>query len=187
MLDQLSSQLLELRERWQKEGVRTLILVDGLDHIEREQSPERTLLKDLPEQVPDGVLFILGSQTLNLIGLSPRIQAHLGEEERTLTMRPLDRQGVFGVIESAPFQLPLSYEQKEKILSLSDGHPLALSYLLQKLGAATQAEQVEGILTATNPYQGHIEQDYEVYWKSLEEYLDIRDLLALLCRPPWSN
>ncbi len=182
LLEQLSSQLLELHERWQKEGIRTLILVDGLDHIEREQSPARTLLKDLPERVPDGVLFILGSQTLNLVGLSPRIQAHLGEEGRTLTMRPLDRQGVFGVIESAPFQLPLSYEQKEKILSLSDGHPLALSYLLQKLGAATQAEQVEGILTATNPYQGHIEQDYEVYWESLEGYLDIRNLLALLCR-----
>ena len=184
LLEQLSSQLSELHERGQKEGTRTLILIDGLDHIEREQSPARTLLKDLPlpEQVPDGVLFILGSQTLNLIGLSSRIQAHLGEEGRTLTMRPLDRQGVFGVIESAPFQLPLSYEQKEKILSLSDGHPLALSYLLQKLGPATQAEQVEAILTATNPYQGHIEQDYEVYWKSLEEYLDIRDLLALLCR-----
>ena len=185
LLEHLSSQLLELHERWQKDGIRTLILVDGLDHIEREQSPARTLLKDLPlpEQVPDGVLFILGSQTLNLIGLSPRIQAHLEEEEgRTLTMRPLDRQGVFSVVESAPFKLPLSYEQKEKILSLSDGHPLALSYLLQKLGVATQAEQIEEILTATNPYQGHIEQDYEVYWKSLEEYREIRDLLALLCR-----
>lgn len=185
LLEQLSSQLLELHERWQKEGVRTLILVDGLDHIEREQSPARTLLKDLPlpEQVPDGVLFILGSQKLNLIGLSPRIQAHLEEEEgRTLTMRPLDRQGVFSVVESAPFKLPLSYEQKEKIRSLSDGHPLALSYLLQRLGGAAQAEQVDEILTATNPYQGHIEQDYEVYWKSLEEYRDIRNLLALLCR-----
>ena len=184
LLEHLSSQLLELHERWQKDGIRTLILVDGLDHIEREQSPARTLLKDLPlpEQVPDGVLFILGSQTLNLTGLSPRIQAHLEEEGRTLTMRPLDRQGVFSVVESAPFKLPLSYEQKEKILSLSDGHPLALSYLLQRLGVATQAEQIEEILTATNPYQGHIEQDYKVYWKSLEEYREIRDLLALLCR-----
>ena len=184
LLEHLSSQLLELHERWQKDGVRTLILVDGLDHIEREQSPARTLLKDLPlpEQVPDGVLFILGSQTLNLIGLSPRIQAHLEEEGRTLTMRPLDRQGVFSVVESAPFKLPLSYEQKEKIRSLSDGHPLALSYLLQKLGVATQAEQIEEILTATNPYQDHIEQDYKVYWESLEEYREIRNLLALLCR-----
>lgn len=184
LLEQLSSQLAELGERWRKESIQTLILVDGLDHIEREQSPERTLLKDLPlpEQVPDGVLFILGSQKLDLIGLSPRIQAHLQEEGRTLTMRPLDRQGVFGVIEAAPLSFSPSYEQKEKILSLSDGHPLALSYLLQKLGSATHHEQVEAILTAANPYQGHIEQDYEVYWKSWEAEMDIRNLLALLCR-----
>ncbi|MBM4136709.1 MAG: ATP-binding protein [Nitrospira sp.] len=183
LLDQLSSQLSELGEHWKQDAVKTLILVDGLDHIEREQSPERSLLKDLPspENFPDGVLFILGSQKVNLEGLSTRIKAHLQEQDRTLVMHALSRQSVFAITDAAPLESLLSEHQKDKILRLSDGHPLALIYLLQKL-QHVENSQVDALLDSVDPYKGHIEQDYEVYWKSIETDVGTRELLALMSR-----
>ena len=53
-------------------GAKTIILIDGLDHIEREIRPDRSLLSDLPlpEQVPQGVVIVFGSQTDQLKQLS---------------------------------------------------------------------------------------------------------------------
>ena len=183
LLDQLSSQLSELGARWKQDSVKTLILVDGLDHIEREQSPERSLLKDLPspENLLDGVLFILGSQKVNLEGLSARIKAHLQEKDRTLIMHALSRQSVFAITDVAPLESSLSEHQKDKILQLSDGHPLALIYLLQKL-QHVENNQIDAFLDSVDPYKGHIEQDYEVYWKSIETDIRTRELLALMSR-----
>ncbi len=183
LLDMFGSQLLELGERWRQDAIKTVILVDGLDHIEREQSPERSLLRDLPlpENLPDGIVFILGSQKINLEGLSPRINAHMNEQGRTLVMQSLNRKAIFAIAEAAPLQSSLSQSQKEKILQLSDGHPLALIYLLQKLQEAT-AHQIDALLDSVNAYRGHIEEDYEVYWKSIEADTGTRDLLALISR-----
>lgn len=141
----LASQLAELGERWHKDKIKTLILVDGLDHIEREQTPKRTLLKDLPhsESIPKGVLFILGSQKIDLLGLSAPIKVQLEQEGRTIAMHPLDRRAVFAVINSSPLTIKITQSQKEKILKLSEGHPLALKYLLQKL------QNIPGIFSTT--------------------------------------
>lgn len=48
-------QLAALHEEWRTNGTRTLILIDGLDHIEREQRPEHCLIDVLPSpnQVPE--------------------------------------------------------------------------------------------------------------------------------------
>ena len=184
LLEKFGSQLAELRERWRETNVRTLILIDGLDHIEREQAPERTLLKDLPlpEAVPEGVIFVLGSQKTDLFGLSSRIQTHLREEGRTLVMQPLDRLAVFAIIEVSSLPITPSQAQKAQILQLSDGHPLALSYLVQKLQNIFDREEFDRVLDEANPYQGNIENDYEVYWAGLEEDSDVRNLLALISR-----
>src|SRR3712207_7575396 len=51
-------QMQQLHQEWLNTGRRTIILVDGLDHISREQAPHHSLLRDLPvpERVPDGVV-----------------------------------------------------------------------------------------------------------------------------------
>src|SRR5262249_50277311 len=81
---------------WASRGVRTAIVVGGLDHIVREQNPVRSLLDELPhpEQVPDGVLFVLGSQTSEI--LAPAIRSHLADS-RTVRMRPLDAHAVLAI------------------------------------------------------------------------------------------
>ena len=179
----ISSQLNELGKRWLEEGIRTIILVDGLDHIEREQQPERTLLKDLPlpDMIPNGVIFLLGSQKIDLDGLSSRIRVQLNEDGRTITISPLDRRAVFSIIEASSLSISLQESTKEKILHLSEGHPLSLSYLLQKIQNITEEEQFNTVLNEVTPYKGNIEQNYEVYWKGLKSE-EIRKLLGYISR-----
>ena len=66
---------------YKETGTRTIILVDGLDHIAREQHPGRSLIEDLPrpEALPDGVFLVLGSQTLDLPNLPVKIQQELSK------------------------------------------------------------------------------------------------------------
>jgi hypothetical protein len=95
----LSAQLVELHEIWRTKNILTLILVDGLDHVEREQTPQHSLLAELPppNTVPEGVVFVLGSQKLDLKDLPLGIKAQLETPQRTVTMRPLDRAAIFRV------------------------------------------------------------------------------------------
>lgn len=183
-LRKISDQLAELGDKWRKEHIPTFILVDGLDHIEREQSPQRSLILDLPHPstIPEGVLFILGTQKLELQGMSPAIQAELEESGRTLVMRPLDREAVHAILDKSSMVGNLSHDQKDKVCELSAGHPLALSYLVKRLCKAEDVDELGKILNETDPYIGHIDKAYETYWKSLDSDEDIRTLLGLMAR-----
>lgn len=182
--DTLGDQFAQLRQDWRENGTRTLIIVDGLDHIEREQSPERSLIEDLPlpNQIPEGVLLVLGSQKLELKGLNPRIKAHLDIDGRTINMKHLSRSAVHTIADSANLPVPLSSENKKDLYRLSDGHPLSLNYLTQKLREAYSEEDISLKLASSRTYSGHIEEDYQVYWQGLKDDEHIRDLLGMLCR-----
>ncbi|MDD2776113.1 MAG: hypothetical protein PHU06_09165 [Gallionella sp.] len=185
LLAQFSRQLAEIHDAWLKDGVFTLILVDGLDHIEREQKPTRSLLEVLPhpDTLPDGVLFILGSQTLALKGLPPAVKTQLSPNSpRILNMRPLERAQVFDMIGKAALSTPFTTAQKETIYRLSDGHPLAISYLIGMLASASDSSAIDSVLHNANPYRDHIDQHYEIYWQGIQQNAALRELLALLAR-----
>jgi hypothetical protein len=63
---QLVAAMAAASRRYAATGVRTIIVVDGLDHVPREEKPDRSLLSELPlpQSVPQGVIFVLGSQRL---------------------------------------------------------------------------------------------------------------------------
>ena len=50
---------------YRESGVRTLVVVDGLDHVQQDDPASDSLLAELPrpEEIPDGVVFIVGSRT----------------------------------------------------------------------------------------------------------------------------
>lgn len=185
LLDKFSHQLAELHDSWLSDGVLTLILVDGLDHIEREQKTKRSLLEALPhpDTLPEGVLFILGSQTLELRDLLPSVKAQLHPDSgRILNMRPLARSQVFDMIDEAKLSIPLTPEQKEKAYRISAGHPLATSYLIRILADASEPSAIDVALDNANPYQGHVDQGYDIYWQGIQQNTPLRELLALLAR-----
>ena len=133
LLKRFYGQLDRLKEDREKEGHKTIILIDGLDHIEREQDPSHSLLRTLPdrEQIPNGVYFVLGTQTV--APLSPRIQSSLGEQGRSITMKPLGRQQAREMFASADFGVPITIEQQDLAYERSDGHPLYSAYMINKI------------------------------------------------------
>jgi len=181
-------QQLELLHRdWLLTGTKTTIMIDGLDHIAREQHPERSLLHDLPppDRVPDGVFIVLGSQTDQLSELPDGVQYDVGQPERRVEMQPLTRAAVFRIAENAA-RVSITEQQKESIYELSAGHPLALVYILNRLPDQAEEESVQEILDTTKPYEGTIERQYHSYWRQIaddEALVHFLGMLARLRRP----
>ncbi len=182
-LSLLGEQLQQANEKWKNDGVTTIIMVDGLDHIQREQNPLQSLLSDLPppNTVPDGVIFILGSQTLELNDLSDTIKEHVSHEGRTIVISPLTRPNVYTAINEWPGCSELTGDNKRKVFEKSLGHPLSLVYLLQFITGSSGKDFDEAI-DEFPLYKGHIEQSYSVYWRQIESNQNLVDLLALLSR-----
>ncbi|MBN1316411.1 MAG: ATP-binding protein [Anaerolineales bacterium] len=176
------AQLQKLGADYTKTLTKSVILVDGLDHITREQSPERSLLQDLPlpEAIPDGVYLVVGSQTDELPDLPSRVRSALREQLRRLEMSRLGTADVRAVAQEA---VPgLDADEQQKIFQLSNGHPLALIYLLKQLQQAERPEDREKLLESAVPYQGDIEEQYESHWHAIENDELLVHTLGLLSR-----
>ena len=172
-----------LNNDWKENGQKTIILIDGLDHIDREQRPKESLLKYLPDpkDIPKGVYFVLGSQTYDI--LPEKIRAViLRDKNRKITMHPLSKDDVFHIINKTELSGLLSGKQKDKIFYLSDGHPLALSYILNHLDNANNKEQIDHILNTTEKYEEDIEVQYASYWGQIEDEYELKHLIGLLSR-----
>jgi len=61
------------------------------------------------------------------------------------------------MIDAAGLSERLSFGQRERIVELSGGHPLALSYLLKKIYEAGSTDEVESTLDSSEPYSGNID------------------------------
>ena len=170
MINQLHDQLSELGDDYKETGIRTVILIDGLDHIERDQDPERSLLKDLPlpQSVPNGVYFVIGSQTDELRDLPPLVDhAFKQQEGRRIEMGRLSRSDVYAFVEVA---LPiLNSDERKQVFEDSGGHPLALIYLVKKLLQSSDQEERAQVLQETIPYEGDIETQYWGHWRAVED------------------
>ncbi len=146
-LSLLGEQLQQAHEKWKNDDVVTIIMVDGLDHIQREQNPLQSLLSDLPppNTVPEGVIFTLGSQTLELDDLSDMIKEHIRHEGRTIVISSLTRPKVYAAINEWPGCSELTDDNKRNIFEKSLGHPLSLVYLLQLITSVSRQHHVDQI------------------------------------------
>ena len=179
----LDDQIQLLHNDWLKTDRKTILLIDGLDHIHREQSPSRSLLADLPSpsSVPDGVYLLLGSQTDQLPGLPPNILGHIEETpNRRITMQPLPRSAVLRIVAKAKSSTTPTPEEMEKIYRISAGHPLALAYLVNRL--QDKDTEVSKLLTEVEPFPGNIDKQYSTHWRQMQSDRDLVELLALLVR-----
>ncbi|RAS59218.1 hypothetical protein C8D87_11578 [Lentzea atacamensis] len=141
--------LLDLRDqagvRWEEDGEATVIVIDGLDHIPREQRPTRSLLEELPAPaaLPHGVFVVLGTQTVSVVPSA--IQATLASEGRTVELPPLTKREVEQLAEAAGLTEWLYPGHIKKLAEASEGHPLALTYVLEELKALEEHEPDAGV------------------------------------------
>jgi hypothetical protein len=184
LLHRFHVQLRLLHDDWRATGRKTIILIDGLDHIARELKPDRSLLLDLPvpEQVPHGVLIVLGSQTDQLTELPDQVQYMIRQPDRRIEVRALARGGVYRVLDRALPGVALTNEQRERVYQLSDGHPLALRLLINQLRGAEDGDGAVSVLDQAEAYTGNIESQYHSYWRQIEHDDELTHLLGLAAR-----
>lgn len=188
-LARLAQQLADANKNWHETKTVTLIMVDGLDHIQRELHPQRSLLADLPppECIPKGVIFILGSQTIELEYLSIAIKQSINPKNsvqlpsRIINMAPLQRKEVYAVIDSYPCAIDFSSATKTAICDKSAGHPLYLNYVLQQFSVSDNLKY-DDLINTMPDYCGHIAKNYELYWLQIENNDELVELLGLLAR-----
>lgn len=163
-------------------GTKAIVLVDGLDHIMREQRPARSLLLDLPDPqaIPDGVFLVLGSQTDDLPDLPPAVRDALQERRRRIEMGTLSRADVEAIVDDA---MPaLDNPLRQRVFELSSGHPLALIYLLRSLREVADDQARTLLLDEEVPYQGNIDAHYSAHRRAIEGDEALAHALGLLAR-----
>jgi hypothetical protein len=183
LAEHFRSQLSELHRQWTATGMKTVILVDGLDHVEREEQPMRSFLAELPppNAVPPGVIIVLGTQTEHLSNLSTALKGLIAEGECRIEIDRLGRLAVFRVTREAALSIALDEEQLERVYELAEGHPLALYYLLRSLSRANSEAEVSSILENADHYAGDIRIQYRDFWsRYIANNRDMRELLSLM-------
>ncbi len=183
LVGRFHEQLNKLNDDWKQNGRKTIILVDGLDYIEKVlELKDSSLLRDLPspDQVREGVYIILGTQTEQLETLSPEVQSAILESDRRIEMKPLTKEAMNEIINKWELPVALNDEQREQVYKLADGHPLALNYILNHLQEAVSTENADDILAETEKYTGDIHQYYRTRYDRMES--ELVNLLGLLAR-----
>ncbi|WP_354519369.1 ATP-binding protein [Lysobacter enzymogenes] len=167
-------------ERFAREGIRTIIIVDGLDHVPREERPSNSLLGELPlpAAIPSGVVFVLGTQRLDLANLKPAVREQAEKSERQVLMGPLGREEVARMADA--LGLPANIPRLD-LSNLTHGHPLATRYLIQALLHADEAGRKQ-LFSGGMPFDGDIETVYTAAWREIASDVDAMDVLGFIAR-----
>lgn len=186
----IAQQLARAQEAWSARGEKTIIIIDGLDHIPREQNPSRSLLEELPAPagLGDGVFIILGTQTTAVV--SADIRDALSRPGRTVTLPPLANDEVRELANQAGLGDWLWPGQIDKFVEVTEGHPLAATYLLSELSSlqtsAPDEDQrrvhADRILSDASNYGGDVERRYRGYFQAVQADADVVALLASVAR-----
>jgi hypothetical protein len=180
-----AAQIQEIGNLWKEKELRTIVLIDGLDHIKRESDPEHSLINELPppSAIPEGCVFILGTQRIDQIGIGSSILQDLQADNRArvIPMGRLERREIREIISQKLSDRELQEAEIETVVSRSAGHPLALNYILNRIYNANPST-TNTVLTNLLEYADNIEKEYEAYWQQLENNDEVRNLLALLSR-----
>lgn len=186
----LLAQLDRAGEQFRDSGQETVIVVDGLDHIPREQNPTRSLLDELPPPaaLPHGVYLVLGTQTVAV--LPQAIREYLAAESRNIELPPLSRHEVVTLCDASGVGAWLLPGQVDSLVVASEGHPLALTYLLEELAALSHDEPnlerrrnvADGLLEDASAYGREVAARYRGYLRAAGDDRPLRELLAAVAR-----
>jgi tetratricopeptide (TPR) repeat protein len=178
--EQFGALLKQAGERYESDGIRTIVVVDGLDHVPREERPTHSLLGELPlpAAIPTGVTFVLGTQRLDLAHLKPTVKEQAEKSERLVRMQPLGREAIARMADALGLDPEVS---RLDVSNLSHGHPLATRYLIQALLHADDLGRTH-LLAGGIAFDGDIESVYTSAWREIAGDSDAMDVLGFIAR-----
>jgi hypothetical protein len=182
--DALRHHMRRAQQLFEKDGSKTILLVDGLDHVQRESGLDRPLLLELPtpSEVPEGFVIILSSQpqALRAGTLERHVAAEVASESpRRIPVESLSRDEIHSIIFQA--NSSLNSQDRDGLFAASCGNPLVLTYLLRFIEQRPEVQTSEAIVAAGS-YSGDMDRYYQ---DTLSESLvqeELRALLGLLSR-----
>ena len=160
---------------------KVIIIVDGLDHIEREQEVSKSLIGilPLPDMIPDNIYFILGSRTIeNLEKLNSRIKTTIKEEKRVINIKPLSKDKILDFLLS--YSINLSEYLLEELFVNTKGHPLFLRYTIEEIKNKKTNALKE--IISQRIFSGDIYREYKVFWDNYKEQADFIEILGIIAR-----
>lgn len=169
-------------EEFKKTGRKTILIIDGLDHVPREyKSTSSSFLRELPlpALLPEGVYIVLGSQSYELEDIELQIKKEYKEGNRKIQIDPLQKKDVYQYLESSNINPSLSKEQQSIVFEKTKGHPLYLSYLVERI---RQSSDQDLAIEAFAPIGGEIDNYYHKIWQPIEKDSKLVELLGLLSR-----
>ena len=180
---QLTDQLDVASQQFRKSGRRTIVVADGLDHVTRDHSGDEGLLAELPrpEELPDGVLFVVGSRTLAPLNAYSQQQLYERQSIVDLQHHRLSPASVLAICRRAPLTIDLPQVIHQRLADLSSGHPLALSYLLNRLRDASGFSAAEALADAP-AYAGDVAGEYRAVWQEIEDDANLVDIFVVCSR-----
>lgn len=173
-------QLDAISKQFQETGIPFLIIVDGLDHITREYTAcLQTLMKVLPSptDIPEGVVFVLGSQHYDHLGLNPAIENEIQVAGNLVEMPSLSRDESANLCKKLLPPALITNEVQEKCWKKSQGHPLYLRYLLNHIVTVG----VVVVETLDDAPEGVEDYYARIVGTHLED-VDVREALGLVAR-----
>lgn len=182
--DMFFAQLSQMHNNYVKDGNRTIIVIDGLDHIIREYKDcehEFIALLPSPKSIPEGITIILGSQHFNeSLTLLEDIHAEYKDESRVVMMDALTGEEMVALIDKTLPAEIISKENTDEIISKSQGHPLYLTYIIEAL---RRSDDLASTLKNLPEYNKDVETYYRsIISKILAESCELTHLLGLLSR-----
>lgn len=173
--------LVQASQRYQNNGTRYVIVVDGLDHIPREERPDRSMLSalPLPQSIPEGVLFVLGTQRLDLDDLPPSVREDAARTDRRIDIAPLSEDAVIRI--AAQLGLPDDIAASQ-VYAVAEGHPLVTRYLIKRLILA-DGQMRDDLLAGQYGFDGDLEDIYAAAWRGIENLPvggEVKRVLALV-------
>ena len=180
--DRFAQLLHEAGEQFESDGFRTIIVVDGLDHVQREELGSESLLGELPAapDLPDGVVFVVGSRTL--AEMRPESKSWIRDSGTEISLRDhrLPHGSIMDICSRAPSTRQLERTVHERITDMTDGYPLALAYVLNYL--SDHASDAAARLDSLPVYQGEIGRYYERIWSDNDDDSNTLRFLSFVSR-----
>lgn len=177
-----NEQLKSIGEDFVASGQPTIIIIDGLDHVPREyKSTTNSFLRELPlpSSLPEGVFIILGSQSYNLEDIQQEIKAEFQKGDRTIQIDSLKKEEVYKYISNVESFIQLNDVQKIQIFEKSQGHPLYLSYLIEKI---IKSDSIDDAINSFEVIEGSIETYYKKIWDPIQKEEELIHFLGLIAR-----
>ena len=177
-----NEQLKALGDDFTISGQTTIIIIDGLDHVPREYkltTDSFLRVLPLPSSLPEGVLIILGSQSYNLEDIQQEIKTEFLQGDRTIQIHSLKKEDVLKFVSNLNISIQLNETQKLQVFEKSQGHPLYLSYLIEKI---IESDLIDDTINSFETIDGSIETYYQKIWNPIQQEESLIHFLGLVAR-----